>query len=155
MRIHDVKDKSFSLFQEFKTFAARGNVIDLAIGVMIGAAFNSIVQSLVNDIILPPIGLIVGKVDFSNLFIDLSGNDYKTIGEAKIAGTPTINYGVFVNNFINFLIVAFVAFFIVRELNRWKNKERKYEPTTKTCPFCALSIPKAAVRCGHCTSELK
>jgi large conductance mechanosensitive channel len=143
------------MLKEFKEFAMRGNVIDLAVGVIIGAAFSKIVSSFVNDILMPPIGLLLGHIDFSNLFIDLSGNSYATLSEAKEAGAPTINYGVFINNVIDFLIVAFVLFLFIRQINRlahWK-KEKK-EAETKECPYCLSTVPVKAKRCAHCTSHL-
>lgn len=149
-----IRTKTSRLLQEFKTFAARGNVIDLAVGVMIGAAFNSIVQSLVNDIIMPPIGLLLGKIDLSSLFIDLTGGGYKTWGEAKIANAPTINYGMFLNHLINFIIVAFVAFLIVKEINHMKNRMGKQTDTSKQCKYCLSTVSKLATRCPQCTSHL-
>ncbi|MDO8648645.1 MAG: large conductance mechanosensitive channel protein MscL [Candidatus Peregrinibacteria bacterium] len=145
------------MLNEFKKFAARGNVIDLAVGVIIGAAFGKIVTSLVNDIIMPPLGLVLGKVNFSNLFIDLSGAGYQTLAEAKEAGAPTINYGLFFNSIIEFLIVAFTVFLLVREINRLHligKKDEAGAPTTKTCGHCAMEIPLAAKKCPHCTSSL-
>lgn len=139
------------MWKEFRTFAMRGNVVDLATGVIIGAAFNKIVTSLTNDILMPPIGLIIGKMDFSNLFIDLSRREFQTLAEAKAAAVPTINYGIFLNNVIDFLIVAFVVFLVVRQMNRWKEKPAL---TTKDCPFCFNKIPVKATRCGNCTSTL-
>lgn len=145
------------MWKEFQKFIARGNVIDLAIGVIIGGAFNRIVTSLVNDIIMPPIGLVLGNVDFTNLFIDLSGVGYNTLAAAQEAGAPTINYGVFINTVINFLIVALVIFLIVRQVNRLQRKpaEPKPEPTTKQCPHCFTDIPIKAARCPNCTSHLE
>lgn len=141
--------------KEFKAFAMRGNVVDLAVGVVIGAAFNKIVTSFVNDILMPPIGLLLGHIDFSNLFIDLSGNSYRTLSAAKEAGAPTLNYGVFINNVIDFLIVAFALFLLIRQINRlanWKKEEEKAE--TKECPYCLSPVPVKATRCAHCTSHL-
>lgn len=142
------------MWQEFKKFISRGNVIDLAIGIIIGGAFGKIVTSLVNDIIMPPIGLVLGKIDFSNLFIDLTGTGYKTLAQAKEAGAPTLNYGVFLSTVIDFLIVAFVIFLIVRQLNKMKKPAPVPAPATKTCPYCATEIPIQATRCPHCTSQL-
>jgi len=142
------------MWQEFKKFISRGNVIDLAIGIIIGGAFGKIVTSFVNDIILPPIGLVLGKIDFSNLFIDLTGTGYKTLAQAKEAGAPTLNYGVFLSTVIDFLIVAFVIFLIVRQLNKMKKPAPAPAPATKTCPYCATEIPLQATRCPHCTSQL-
>ncbi|HOC21713.1 MAG TPA: large conductance mechanosensitive channel protein MscL [Anaerolineae bacterium] len=142
------------MWQEFKKFISRGNVIDLAIGIIIGGAFGKIVTSFVNDIIMPPIGLVLGKIDFSNLFIDLTGTGYKTLAQAKEAGAPTLNYGVFLSTVIDFLIVAFVIFLIVRQLNKMKKPAPAPAPATKTCPYCATEIPLQATRCPHCTSQL-
>jgi large conductance mechanosensitive channel len=142
------------MFKEFKEFIMRGNVLDLAIGIIIGAAFGKIVTSFVGDILMPPIGLALGKVDFANLFINLSGRSYATLAEAKAAGAPTINYGVFIAALIDFVIIAFVIFLIVRQVNRLRRKPEE-EPATRECPFCLSSIPVKAVRCAHCTSELK
>ncbi|NDJ78153.1 MAG: large-conductance mechanosensitive channel protein MscL [Chloroflexi bacterium] len=145
-----------NLFGEFKEFALRGSVIDLAIGIIIGAAFNDIVKSLVNDIIMPPIGLLLNNVDFTNLFIDLSGDDYETLAAAQEAGAAPINYGLFINTVINFLIIALVVFLIVRQINRMQREEEEApaEPTTKECPYCFSTIPIQATRCPQCTSEL-
>jgi large conductance mechanosensitive channel len=141
------------MLKEFKEFAMKGNVLDLAVGFIIGAAFGKIVSSLVADIIMPPIGLILGKVDFSNLFVNLSGKSYATIAEAKAAGAPTLNYGLFFNNILDFVIVAFAVFVIVRIVNRWKPVPAA-APPMKDCPFCATKIPMKATRCPSCTSQL-
>ncbi|MCO7176015.1 large conductance mechanosensitive channel protein MscL [Sporolactobacillus kofuensis] len=138
---------------EFKKFLARGNVIDLAIAVIIGAAFGQIVNSLVKDIIMPPIGLILGQVDFSNLYLNLSGHDYSSLSAAQKAGAPTINYGLFINYIINFLIISIVIFFAVKALNRITPRKAD-APSTKTCPYCLSSIPINATKCAHCTSDL-
>jgi len=145
------------MFKEFKDFAMRGNVLDMAIGIIIGAAFGQIVTSMVNDILMPPFGLLLGKVDFSNLFINLTGVDYESLAAAKNAGAATINYGLFINTVINFMIVAFVIFLLVKQINRLK---RAPEPapavaTTKECPYCFSTIAIKASRCPHCTSEMK
>ena len=140
------------MFKEFRDFAMRGNVMDLAVGVIIGAAFGKIVTSLVGDVIMPVLGLIIGKLDFSNLFIVLKDAHYDTLAQAKAAGAPTLNYGLFINNIIDFLIVAFAIFIVVRQINRLTKKPAA--PTTKPCPFCISTIPLQAVRCPHCTSEL-
>src|SRR5246127_3719195 len=124
------------MFKEFKEFVMRGNVLDLAVGIIIGAAFGKIVTSLVNDIVMPPIGLLLGKVDFANLFIDLSGGHYPTVAAAKAAGAATINYGLFLNAVVDFVIVAFVIFLVVRQANRLKRQPAAAAPTTKDCPFC-------------------
>jgi large conductance mechanosensitive channel len=143
------------VLKEFKEFAMRGNVMDLAVGVIIGAAFGKIVTSLVEDVLMPPIGQLVGKVDFSGLFISLSGKSFDTLKAAKEAGVATLNYGAFLNNTINFLIVAFVVFLVVQRMNRLTRKqEAPAAPTTKDCPQCAMAIPLAAKRCGHCTTPL-
>lgn len=141
------------MFQEFKKFAMQGNVLDLAIGIIIGAAFGKIVSSFVNDILMPPIGLLLGKMDFSNLFINLSDLPYTSLAAAKEAGAPIIAYGLFLNNIIDFVIIAFVIFIIVRQVNRMK-RETVAELTTKDCSYCLSEIPLQAVRCPHCTSEL-
>lgn len=143
------------MWQEFKKFIMRGNVIDLAIAVVIGGAFGKIVTSFVNDIIMPPIGALLGKMDFSNMFINLSGQDYASLAAAKEAGAATINIGVFLNTIIDFLIIALVIFFVVRALNRLKKEEPAAAPTTKVCPYCKTDIPLAATRCPHCTSQLE
>jgi large conductance mechanosensitive channel len=142
------------VWKEFKQFIARGNVVDLAVGVIIGAAFGKIVTSFVNDILMPPIGLLLGNVDFANLFIILSGGAYATLEEAQAAGAATINYGVFINTIIDFLIVAFVIFLLIKQVNRLKKPEPAAEPTTKECPYCLSEIPIKATRCPHCTSEI-
>jgi large conductance mechanosensitive channel len=142
------------VFQEFKKFIARGNVMDLAIGVIIGAAFSKIVTSVVNDILMPVIGLGLGKIDFSNLFISLNGQSYPTLADAKKAGASTINYGLFLNTVIEFLIVAFVIFIIVKQVNRLMPAPPPPPPSTKDCPQCCTAIPVAAKRCPACTSTL-
>jgi large conductance mechanosensitive channel len=143
------------MLKEFKEFAMRGNVVDLAVGVIIGAAFGKIVSSLVEDVIMPPVGRLLGHVDFSALFINLSGKSYETLAAAKAAGAPTLNYGIFLNSVINFLIVAFAVFLVVHQVNRWTRKpEAAAAITTKDCPQCAMAIPLAAKRCGHCTTQL-
>lgn len=148
------------MFKEFKAFLLRGNVLDLAVAVVIGAAFGKIVSSLVNDVIMPPIGLLLGKVDFSNLYLNLSGTAYKSLAEVKAAGAPTINYGLFLNAVIDFLIVGFVIFMVVRAVNRMQRLKAEpvtapVTPTTKECPYCVSNIPVKATRCPQCTSELK
>jgi large conductance mechanosensitive channel len=142
------------MLREFKEFAMRGNVVDLAVGVVIGAAFGKIVTSFVSDIIMPPLGLLLGKVDFSNLFINLSGTHYDTLAAAKAAGAATLNYGLFINAIIDFLIIAFAVFLLVREINRL-NRAPPTTPTTRPCPYCISSIPVQATRCPHCTSALE
>ena len=141
--------------KEFKEFAMRGSVVDLAVGVIIGAAFGKIVSSLVEDVMMPPIGRLLGHIDFSGLFINLSDKSYETLAAAKAAGAPTLNYGIFLNAVINFVIVAFCVFLVVQQVNRWTKKpEPTAAPTTKECPQCAMTIPIAAKRCGHCTAQL-
>ena len=145
-----------SMAQDFKAFVMRGNVVDLAVGVIIGAAFGKIVSSVVDDILMPPIGRALGHVDFSNLFINLSDKGpFETLDAAKKAGAPTLNYGLFINTVINFLIVAFCVFIIIQILHKWINKPAPpAPPTTKDCPQCAMTIPIAAKKCGHCTTQL-
>lgn len=140
---------------EFKAFAIKGNVVDLAIGIVIGTAFGKIVTSFVNDILTPPLGVLMGGLDFSNLFIDLSGKSVESLAQAKAAGAATLNYGVFINTLIDFTIVAFALFIVVKQINRLKREPAPADPTTKTCPYCCSEIPLKATRCGHCTSELK
>jgi large conductance mechanosensitive channel len=143
------------MLREFREFAMKGNVVDLAVGVIIGGAFGKIVSSLVNDIVMPLVGVLVGKVDFANLFIPLNGREYDTLKAAKDAGAPTLNYGIFVNSVIDFLIVAFSIFIFVRQMNRLRREEAGAPPpATKTCPYCVSVIPKEAVRCPQCTSEI-
>ncbi len=140
---------------EFKEFAMKGNVLDMAIGIIIGIAFGSIISSLVKDIIMPPLGLILGNVDFTDLFISLNGQSYPSLAAAQAAGAPTINYGVFINTIINFLIIALAIFLVIRQINAMKKKPEEKAPDTKKCPYCKESISKDAVRCPHCTSDLK
>lgn len=143
------------MLKEFKAFAMRGNVIDLAVGVIIGAAFGKIISSFVNDLLMPPIGLLLGKVDFTNLYISLTGEKYSSLAEAQAAGAPTFNYGLFINNVIDFLIVAFIIFLLIRAINRLSRKEEKpADVTTRECPFCLTNINKKATRCPNCTSEV-
>ena len=142
-----------SLMQEFRTFAARGNVIDLAVGVIIGAAFGKIVTSLVNDVVMPPIGLLLGRLDFSSLFVDLTGAHHATLAEAKAAGAPVLAYGIFINTLIEFMIVAFVVFLMVRQINKLKAMNPP-APTEKNCPKCLSAIPIAATKCKFCTVDL-
>ena len=144
-----------NLFKEFKEFAMRGNVMDMAIGIILGGAFGKIVSSFVNDIIMPPIGIILGKVNFSNLFIALNGNHYDTIEAAKAAGAPILNLGTFIQNIVDFLIVAFVIFIVVRQMNRLKKEEAPAPAATKQCPFCKTDIAIEATRCPNCTSHLE
>ena len=145
------------MLKEFKEFAMRGNVLDMAIGIIIGGAFGKIVSSMVSDIFMPPIGLLLGKVDFSSLFLDLSGQPHPSLAAAKTAGAPTINYGVFLQTIFDFVIIAFVVFLLVKQVNRFTKKpETPPGPsTTKDCPHCLSTIPIKATRCAHCTSEVK
>ena len=146
------------MLKEFKAFVLRGNVLDLAMAVIVGASFGKIVTSLVNDIIMPPLGLLLGKVDFSSLFVSLSGARFASLAEAQAAGAPTLNYGVFIKALVDFLIVALVMFLLIRSVSR-AQKVRVTEvpstPTTRDCPYCLSTIPLKATRCPHCTSELK
>lgn len=143
------------MLKEFKEFAMKGNVLDMAIGIIIGAAFGKIITSLVSDVIMPPIGLILGRVDFSSLFLNLSGTHYDSLAAAKAAGVATINYGLFLNTVIDFLIVAFVIFLVIRQVNHWKKPVPAAAPVTKECPYCFTAIPIKATRCPNCTSELR
>jgi len=144
------------MLKEFKEFAMRGNVLDMAVGIIIGAAFGKIVSSFVADILMPPIGMLVGNADFSELFVNLTGQPYDTLAAAKEAGAATINYGIFLNNIFNFLVVAFAIFLLIRQVNRMKRKEAPPPPpNTKECPYCFSSIAVKATRCAQCTSELK
>lgn len=144
------------MLKEFKAFIMRGNVLDLAVAVIIGGAFGKIVTSFVNDIIMPPVGLILGKVDFSGLYLDLSGNGYASLAAAQAAGAPTINYGVFINTVIDFVIVGAVIFLVVRAFQRLEERTvtEAPAPETKSCPHCLSTIPAKAARCAYCTSQL-
>ena len=145
------------MLKEFREFAMRGSVVDLAIGIIIGAAFGKIVTSFVSDILMPPIGLLLGQVDFSNLFINLSAQSYPSVAAAKEAGAPTLNYGLFINNVLDFVIVAFAVFLLVRAINRLKSKQPEAPaeaPTIKDCPYCLSTIPLKATRCPSCTSNI-
>ena len=148
------------MFKEFKAFALRGNVLDLAVGIIIGAAFGTVVKSLVDDVVMPPVGLALGDVDFANLFALLQPGPkapppYATLADASAAGAVTINYGQFINNVITFIIVAFAVFLIVRAANRLQPQEAAAAPATKDCPYCRMAIPVGATRCPHCTTELR
>lgn len=144
------------MLKEFKEFAVKGNAVDLAVGVVIGGAFGKIVSSLVNDIIMPLVGRLLGKVDFSNFFINLSGGSYKTLADAKAAGAATINYGLFINNIIDFLIIAFSIFIVIKQINRFTKKKEEPAPVkTKKCKYCCTEIAIEATRCPHCTSVLE
>jgi large conductance mechanosensitive channel len=144
------------MFKEFKEFAMRGNVIDLAVGVIIGAAFGKIVSSAVQDIIMPPIGMLLKNVTFSNLFITLNGQHFDSLADAQKVGAPTLNYGIFLNNVLDFLIVAFCVFLLVQQVNRWTRKPQPApaEPTTKECPQCTTAIPIRAKKCPNCTAQI-
>ena len=142
------------MLNEFKTFIVRGSMIDLAVGIVIGAAFTTVVNSFVNDLLMPPIGLLLGRVDFSNLFVTLAGGSYLTIAAAKAAGAPTLNYGLFINNVINLVIVGFAVFIVVKQVNRLRGPAPVAASTTKDCPACAMAIPLKARRCPHCTSDV-
>ena len=143
-----------SLTEDFKKFAMRGNVVDMAVGVIIGGAFGKIVSSLVSDIVMPPLGLILGKIDFSNLFISLDGTEYATLEAAKKAGAPVFAYGSFINSVIDFLILAFVVFMMIREINKL-TPDPEPEPEARKCPYCKSEIADDATRCPHCTSHLE
>lgn len=143
------------MLKEFKEFAMRGNVLDMAVGIIIGAAFGKIITSFVNDIIMPPIGLLLGKVDFSSLYLNLSGKAFESIKDAQAAGAPIMKYGAFLNTIIDFIIVAFVIFLVIRQVNRLKKPAAEAAPTTRPCPFCLSDIPLKATKCSHCTSEVK
>jgi large conductance mechanosensitive channel len=143
------------MLKEFKEFASRGNVLDLAVGVILGAAFGKIVTSLVNDLLMPPLGLVLGSVDFSDLFVALNGVSYPSLAAAKEAGAPTLNYGMFVNTIIEFVIVAFAIFMLIRQINKLKTPApAPPAPEAKDCPFCVSRIPAKATRCPQCTSQV-
>ncbi|MBN2339741.1 MAG: large conductance mechanosensitive channel protein MscL [Acidobacteria bacterium] len=143
------------MFKEFKEFAMKGNVLDMAVGIIIGAAFGKIITSFVSDVLMPPIGMLMGGMDFSNLFLTLSGGEFASLAAAKEAGAATLNYGLFLNTVIDFLIVAFAIFLLVKQVNRMKRKEEAAPaPDTKECPFCASAIAIKATRCPNCTSQL-
>ena len=144
------------MLKEFKEFAIKGNAIDMAVGIVIGAAFGKIVGSLVEDVIMPPIGALLNHVDFSNLFMAMNGGSYATVAAAKAAGAATLNYGIFLNTVINFLIVAFAVFLLVKQVNRWRPAPAPAPPpSTRECPYCLSSVPMKATRCPACTSELR
>ena len=142
------------MIKEFKEFVIKGNVLDMAVGIIIGAAFGKVVTSFVNDVLMPPIGLLLGKVDFGNLFINLSGKSFESLADAKKAGAATLNYGLFLNTAIDFLIVGFAIFLLVRQVNHLKRQAPAAAPTTRACPFCMTDIPLKATRCPHCTSTV-
>jgi large conductance mechanosensitive channel len=147
------------MLQEFKEFAMRGNVVDMAVGIIIGGAFGTIVKSLVSDVLMPPIGLLMGGVDFANLFLTLkegaTAGPYHALADAQAAGAVTVNWGIFVNSIVSFVIVAFAVFMVIRNINKMKKEAPPAEPTTKECGLCQMSIPIKATKCGHCTAELK
>ncbi|HKT35139.1 MAG TPA: large conductance mechanosensitive channel protein MscL [Nitrospira sp.] len=142
------------MLKEFREFAMKGNVLDMAIGVIIGGAFGKIVTSLVSDVLMPPLGLVLGKVDFSSLFLNLSGTPQPSLAAAKAAGAPTVNYGVFLQTVFDFIIIAFVIFMLVKQVNRLKTPAAPSAPTTKDCPLCLSTIPIKATKCAHCTSAV-
>jgi len=141
------------MLREFKAFIMRGNVVDLAVGIVIGAAFGGVVSSFVNDLLMPPIGLVIGRVNFADLFVSLTGRSYPTLAAARAAGAPTLNYGLFLNTVINLVIIAFAVFLVVRQVNRLKGPPPP-APPTRECPHCATAIPAKARRCPHCTSDI-
>lgn len=143
------------MMQEFKEFAVKGNVVDLAVGVIIGGAFGKIVTSFVSDIVMPPLGMVMGKVNFTDLFINLSDKPFDSLKAAKDAGAPVISYGVFINTMIDFIIIAFVIFLVIKQINRLKKEPAPAPPNTKDCPYCLSAVPVKATKCGFCTSDLK
>lgn len=144
------------MLKEFRDFAVKGNVVDLAVAVIIGGAFGKIVTSFVSDILMPPLGMLLGKVDFANLFITLTpGKTFESLKQAKDAGAATLNYGLFINTVIDFVFVAFAIFIMIKQINRFKKEEAPAPVTTKDCPFCCSAVPLAASRCPHCTSQLE
>ena len=151
----NVSGEEGRVLKEYKEFITRGNIVDLAVAVVIGAAFGKIIDSLVKDVVMPPIGLILGRVDFTNLFFSLNGRKYASLAEAQAAAAPTINYGIFINTIISFLIVAFVIFLVLKQLNRMRGPAPAPELAEKECPYCRMNVPLKAVRCPHCTSTLQ
>jgi large conductance mechanosensitive channel len=144
------------MLKDFREFAMRGNIMDMAVGIVLGASFGGIVTSLVNDVLMPPIGLVLGRVDFSNLFVSLSSRHFDTVAAAKTAGAATLNYGIFLNSVVNFVIVAFAMFLLVRQVNRLRTPApTPAAPATKSCAYCCSQIPEGATRCPNCTSQLK
>lgn len=144
------------MLKEFRTFIMRGSVVDLAVGIVIGAAFTAVVTSFVNDLLMPPIGRVLGRVNFTDLFLSLDGQSYPSLAAAKAAGAPTLNYGAFITNVINFLILGFAVFLVVRGVNQLMPRPAPAAPApTRDCPYCATTIPARAVRCPHCTSEVR
>jgi large conductance mechanosensitive channel len=149
------EERRKTMLKEFKAFIMRGNVVDLAVGIIIGGAFGKIVTSLVSDLMMPPLGMAMGKMDFSGLFINLSGTSYPSLAAAKAAGAATINYGMFINTVIDFIIVAAAIFILIKQINRLKRQEEAAPPSTKECPYCLSNVPIKAVKCLYCTSDLK
>jgi large conductance mechanosensitive channel len=145
------------MLKEFKEFAMRGNVLDMAVGIIVGGAFGQIVNSFVQDVMMPPVGRVLGHADFSNLFVTLTGQHYDTLAAAKAAGAATLNYGMFLNTVINFVIVAFAVFLLVRQVNHFMPKPAPVPvaPTTRDCPYCLSAVPAKAIKCAHCTSDLR
>jgi len=143
------------MLKEFRDFAMRGNVVDMAVGIIIGGAFGKIVSSFVADVLMPPIGLLLGRMDFSNLYINLSGRAFTSLAEAKVAGAPTINVGLFINTILDFAIVAFALFLVIKQMNKLKKEPAPAAPSTRDCPHCLSAIPLKATRCAHCTADLK
>ena len=143
------------MLKEFRDFAMRGNVVDMAVGIIIGGAFGKIVSSFVADVLMPPIGLLLGRMDFSNLYINLSGRAFTSLAEAKVAGAPTINVGLFINTILDFAIVAFALFLVIKQMNKLKKEPAPAAPPTRDCPHCLSAIPLKATRCAHCTADLK
>lgn len=150
--LHKMTGWTGQFWAEFKKFAIRGNVVDLTIGIIVGTAFTALTNSFVKDIVMPPLGFFLDNVDFANLFVDLSGNSYATLAQAQAAGVPTINYGLFINALIDFIVLALVIFMVVKQINRFKRQDEA--ATEKKCPFCMSPIATAATRCPHCTSTL-
>ncbi len=149
-------DAKTKVMDEFREFAVRGNMVDMAVGIIIGGAFGKIVTSFVNDVLMPPIGLLLGRVDFSNLYVSLSGRRYDSLAAAKLDGAATLNYGLFLNNVLDFMIVAAVVFLMVRQLNRLRSRPKAADlPTTRPCPYCLTAIPMGASRCSACTAEVQ
>lgn len=158
MRQRDDTMKHMKIIAEFKEFALKGNIVDFAVGIIIGAVFNSVVNSLVKDIIMPPIGWLLGKADFSDLYINLSGGTYETLTEAQTAGAVTMNYGLFINALISFLITAWVVFLVVKAINKFRRQHEAKDdksPTTRACPFCTQEIAKKAIKCPFCTADIE
>jgi large conductance mechanosensitive channel len=152
---HEPTLRGWHVLNEFRQFIMRGNVVDLAVGIIMGTAFGAVVNSLVNDVIMPPLGAILGRVDFNSLFLNLSGQAYPSLKAAKDAGAPVIGYGVFISMLINFIVVGFVVFQLVKTVNRMQRPAPAAAPATKDCPYCQMPVPVKATKCGHCTSDLR